>query len=51
MDEDYGWGMDPWGTEGWGSPDDTGPGGEEIEIEKVDGVVESPGVFTFQVDD
>ena len=50
MDEDYGWGIDPFGIEGWGSPDDTGPG-EEIEIEKVDGVVESPGVATFEIDD
>ncbi len=30
MDEDYGWGIDPFEIEGWGSPDDTGPGGEGI---------------------
>lgn len=49
MDEDYGWGIDPFGMEGWGSPEGEGPGGGEIEIEKVDGVVESPGVFTFEI--
>jgi len=49
MEEEIGWGLDPWGMEGWGSPDEY-PGTEEIEIEKVDGVVESPGIFTFEIE-
>ena len=49
MEEEIGWGLDPWGMEGWGSPDES-PGTEEIEIEKVDGVVESPGIFTFEIE-
>ena len=49
--DDIGWGLDPWGMEAWGSPLQDFPGLEEIEIEKVDGVVESPGIFVFEVDD
>jgi len=49
--DDIGWGLDPWGMEAWGSPLQDFPGLEEIEIEKVDGVVESPGIFTFEISD
>ena len=45
---DIGWGLDAWGMESWGSPLQDFPGIEEIEFERVDGVVESPGVFFFE---
>ena len=46
--DDIGWGLDPWGMNGWGSPLQDFPGLDEIEIEKVGGAVESPGVFFFE---
>jgi hypothetical protein len=49
--DDIGWGLDPWGMEAWGSLFEESPEIEEIEIEKVDGVVESPGIFVFEIDD
>jgi len=49
--DDIGWGLDPWGMEGWGSPDEPDTGAEEIEVEKVDGVVESPGIYAFEIDE
>ena len=50
MVEETGWGNDPWGIEAWGSPETESPGFYAMEIERVDGVVKSPGVFTFEID-
>jgi len=47
---DIGWGHDTWGMESWGSPLQDFPGIVEQDMESIDGVVESPGVYFFERD-
>ena len=49
MQQETGWGPDPWGVTGWGSPlEDAGGAHSLPDVEYADGVVLSPGVFPFE---